>query len=143
MKISVVSAQETFEQINHSENTTYIDVRTVAEFVEGHPKGKVINIPIVFFHPKTGNTHANDAFTLVANHELSHEDAIIVGADNSDRAIVAAQNLNAAGFSNISVMEEGLSGWRKQDLPVTGDNRPGVSYVSLLTPARRAKPDKS
>ena len=42
MKNSVVSAQETFEQINQSENTTYIDVRTVAEFVEGHPKGRVI-----------------------------------------------------------------------------------------------------
>ena len=143
MKNSVVSAQETFEQINQSENTTYIDVRTVAEFVEGHPKGRVINIPIVFFHPKTGNTHPNDAFTLVANHGLSHEDAIIVGADDSDRATIAAKSLSEAGFSNISVMKEGLSGWRKQELPVTADNRPGVSYVSLLTPARRAKPGKS
>ncbi len=143
MKNSVISAQETFEQINHSESAIYIDVRTVAEFIEGHPKGKVINIPIVFYHPKTGDAHPNDAFTLVANHGLSHEDAIIIGADDSDRATVAAKSLNEAGFSNISVMEEGLPGWRKQELPVTGDNRPGVSYVSLLTPARRAKPNKS
>jgi rhodanese-related sulfurtransferase len=143
MKNSVISAQETFEQINHSESAIYIDVRTVAEFIEGHPKGKVINIPIVFYHPKTGDTHPNDAFTLVANHGLSHEDAIIIGADDSDRATVAAKSLDEAGFSNISVMEEGLPGWRKQELPVTGDNRPGVSYVSLLTPARRAKPNKS
>jgi rhodanese-related sulfurtransferase len=143
MKNSVVSAQETFEKINQSENTVYVDVRTVAEFVEGHPKGKVVNIPIVFFHPKTGNTHPNDAFTLVANHELSHNDSIIVGADNGDRATVAAECLNEAGFANISVMEGGLPGWREQELPVTRDNRPGVSYVSLLTPARRAKPGKS
>ena len=110
MKNSVVSAQETFEQINQSENTTYIDVRTVAEFAEGHPKRRVINIPIVFFHPKTGNTHPNDAFTLVANHGLSHEDTIIVGADDSDRATVAAESLTEAGLPQLDFQLRRLLG---------------------------------
>jgi hypothetical protein len=36
-------------------------------------------------------------------------------------------------------MSEGLKGWSRYDLPVTADNRPGTSYVSLLTPAKRRK----
>jgi len=143
MDTSIISAQAAYQEINDAGLSTYIDVRTVAEFVEGRPKGNVINIPIVFFHPTSGNTHTNEAFVLVANHTLSNKDLIIVGADEGDRCLIAAKNLVQAGFLNVRIMQDGLLGWRKEGLPVTGDNRPGVSYVSLLTPARRAKPEKS
>jgi hypothetical protein len=36
-------------------------------------------------------------------------------------------------------MPQGLSGWQKFNLSITADNRPGISYVSLLTPAKRRK----
>ncbi len=143
MGTPVINAKKTHDAISDAGNSTYVDVRTVAEFAEGRPKGRALNIPIVFFHPTTRETHTNEAFSLVANHALSNEDPIIVGADESDRAHLAAENLTRDGFTNIKIMSEGLPGWRNQGLPVTGDNRPGVSYVSLLTPARRAKPDKS
>ena len=116
---------------------TYIDVRTVAEFVKGHPRGRVLNVPIEFYHPKTGATHGNASFLLVMGYTLPLTAPLIVGGDEGPRADVAAAALRAAGYANVSVMRVGLAGWREIGLPVTGNNAPGVSYVSLLTPAKR------
>ena len=118
-------------------HATYVDVRTVAEFVKGHPRGRVINVPIEFYHPKTDAAHANTSFTLVMEHTLPHDTPLIVGADEGPRAQAAADALLAAGYGNVSVMSVGLPGWRAGGLPVTGNNADGVSYVSLLTPAKR------
>ena len=117
--------------------TTYVDVRTVAEFVAGHPRGRVINVPIEFYHPKTGATHGNASFILVMEHTLPLTTPLIVGGDEGPRAGAAAAALSAAGYQDVSVMSAGLAGWRVSGLPVTGNNAPGVSYVSLLTPAKR------
>lgn len=116
---------------------TYVDVRTVAEFVSGHPRGRVINVPIEFYHPKTGAVHGNASFVLVMEHSLAHDTPVIVGGDDGPRAGAAAAALIAAGYRDVSVMRVGLAGWRENALPVTGNNAPGVSYVSLLTPAKR------
>ena len=116
---------------------TYIDVRTVAEFVKGHPRGRVINVPIEFYHPKTGAAHANASFALVMEHSLPHDTPLIVGGDEGPRADTAAALLVATGYREVSVMRVGLPGWREAGLPVTGNNADGVSYVSLLTPAKR------
>lgn len=116
---------------------TYVDVRTVAEFVSGHPRGRVINVPIEFYHPKTGAAHGNASFVLVMEHSLVHNTPVIVGGDDGPRASAAAAALIAAGYHDVSVMSVGLAGWRNSGLPVTGNNAPGVSYVSLLTPAKR------
>ncbi len=116
---------------------TYIDVRTVAEFVQGHPRGRVINVPIEFYHPKTGAAHGNASFMLVMEHTLPLGTPLIVGGDEGPRAGLAAAALSAAGYQDVSVMSVGLPGWRANGLPVTGNNAPGVSYVSLLTPAKR------
>ena len=116
---------------------TYIDVRTVAEFVKGHPRGRVINVPIEFYHPKTGAAHGNASFVLVMEHSLPHDTPLIVGGDEGPRASAAAALLVAKGYNEVSVMRVGLPGWREAGLPVTGNNADGVSYVSLLTPAKR------
>ncbi len=116
----------------------YVDVRTVAEFVQGHPRGRVINLPLVFHHPRSGEEHPNEAFALVARHALPPTTPLVVGAADDDRATRAAAALAAAGFADVRVLAGGHAAWRAAGLPVTGDNRDGVSYVSLLTPARRA-----
>ena len=116
---------------------TYIDVRTVAEFVKGHPRGRVINVPIEFYHPKTGAAHGNASFVLVMEHTLPHDTPLIVGGDEGPRAATAAAALIEAGYKDVRVMSAGLPGWRENGLTVTGNNANGVSYVSLLTPAKR------
>ena len=67
---------------------------------------------------------------------------MIVGADDGDRAERAVEVLSKLGYGNLHVLPGGINEWRASNLPVTGDNRDGVSYVSLLTPAKRAKPKK-
>lgn len=129
-------------QIGENGNATYVDVRTVAEFAKGRPAGRTINVPILFYHPTTGKEHANESFRLVATHTCKPDAVLIVGADTHDRCQRGALELREAGFENVSTMPSGLSGWRKSGLQITRDNRDGVSYVSLLTPAKRQSKDK-
>ncbi|MEQ8231385.1 MAG: rhodanese-like domain-containing protein [Gammaproteobacteria bacterium] len=138
MSIATISAAEASARIGDTGDAVYVDVRTVAEFVQGRPRGRAVNIPIVFHHPRTGAEHPNEAFALVARHALDADVALIVGGDADARALTAARALGAAGFAHLALLEGGLPAWREARLPVTGDNREGVSYVSLLTRARRA-----
>ena len=137
MSQSIVTPLEVSLRIAADGPATYVDVRTVAEFVQGHPRGRVINVPIEFYHPQTQAAHANASFAVVMTHTLALDTPLIVGGDEGPRAAAAAAALGAAGYSDVSVMSAGLAGWREAGLPVTGNNADGVSYVSLLTPAKR------
>ncbi len=131
---------EAFAVLEDDAQATYVDVRAVAEFAVRHPKStKIVNVPFVFFHPTTNATHPNDSFLLVMNDVFEKDARVILGADAGQRAEEAAQALVEDGFSNVSAMSQGHAGWAKLNLPTTADNRPGVSYVSLLTPAKRRK----
>ena len=134
-----INANLVAEEISEEGTGTYIDVRAVAEFAINRPKGRAVNIPIVFFHPTTKEEHPNPAFELVAQHALKEDDGIIVGGNSDNRALEAATRLQATGFVNIRILRKGVDEWSEANLPLTGDNRPGVSYASLLTAARRAK----
>ncbi len=68
-----------------------------------------------------------------------HDVPLIVGRDENERAGNAVRELLDVGFENVSLMKAGLPGWRTCGLPVAGDKRNGVSYVSLSTPAKREK----
>lgn len=137
MNHAIAIPAEVAPRISADGNATYVDVRTVAEFVKGHPRGRVINVPIEFYHPHTGAAHANASFVLVMEHTCTKELSLVVGADDGPRAAAAAAALAAAGYTNVQVMAGGLANWRASGLPVTGNNADGVSYVSLLTPAKR------
>ena len=137
MSQAIITPLEVSLRIGPDGLATYVDVRTVAEFVTGHPRGRVVNVPIEFYHPTSNATHANASFQLVMEHTLSHDTPLIVGGDDGPRAAAAAAALTAAGYTDVCVMSVGLPGWRENGLPVTGNNADGVSYVSLLTPAKR------
>ncbi len=137
MNLAIVTPLEVSLRISPDGPATYVDVRSVAEFVKGHPRGRVVNVPIEFYHPTSHATHANASFQLVMEHTLPHDTPLIVGGDEGPRAATAAAALMAAGYTDVCVMSVGLPGWRENGLPVTGNNADGVSYVSLLTPAKR------
>ena len=46
MPAKTLSPQEVRDLFNTNTNAAYIDVRPVAEFAAGHPRGKVVNIPM-------------------------------------------------------------------------------------------------
>ena len=137
MSHTIAIPADVAERIGPAGTATYVDVRTVGEFVKGHPRGRVINVPIEFYHPKTGAAHPNASFVLVMEHTCAKDAGVVIGADDGPRAANAAATLAAAGFGNVQIMAGGFESWRTSGLPVTGNNADGVSYVSLLTPAKR------
>jgi rhodanese-related sulfurtransferase len=137
MPANTLTPQEVQQVFSTNPNTVYIDVRTVAEFANGHPRGKVVNIPILFRHPTTNDTYPNASFLQVVQAHYPKETSLILGCAKGVRAQQAAEQLLQAGYTNVCVMPESYDGWRAQQLPTTKDNRDGVSYVSLLMPVKR------
>lgn len=138
-----IEPTQTEHRISEDGNATYLDVRTVAEFTKGRPKGRAVNIPLEFYHPSTHDTHPNEAFVLVLEHIFDKAHPIVIGADSgSPRAEKSATILKDRGFTDLSILKNGIDAWTKARLPLTKDNRGGVSYVSLLTSARRTTTKK-
>jgi len=137
MPTKALSPQDVRNLLTSNENAAYIDVRTVVEFAAGHPRGKVVNIPIVFYHPTTKEIYPNGSFLEVVASLYGKERPLIIGGDEGERAQQAVEQLVTGGYTNVCIMQEGISGWRAQKLPTTTDNRDGISYASLLTPVKR------
>ena len=137
MEAKILTPQEVQQVFATDPTAVYIDVRTVAEFADGHPRGKVVNIPIVFHHPTTKETYPNNSFLEVIHSLYAKDVPLIVGCEKGKRAQQAAAQLLQDGYTHVCIMPDGYAGWREQQLPKTTDNRPGVSYVSLLTPVKR------
>ena len=142
MDHKVMSPQEVEAALMGESSATYVDVRTVAEFSNGHPKGKVVNIPLVFFYPTSKEVFPNESFLQVFEDLYAKDACLITGCDDGARAQQAAQKLTEAGYTNICIMPEGFPGWSKHQLPATKDNRDGISYVSLVTQVKRKKGKK-
>lgn len=132
-----LSPREVLDLLSTNDDATYIDVRTVAEFAAGHPRGRVVNIPIVFYRPTTRETYPNNSFLEVVASLYDKDKPLILGGDDGERTERAAVPLRGAGYTNIWVMPEGVSGWRARKFATTTDNRNGVSYASLLSALRR------
>ena len=137
MAAKPLSPQEARDLLSSSDQVAYIDVRTVAEFAAGHPRGKVVNIPIVFHHPTTKEIYPNGSFLEVVASLYGKEVPLIIGGDDGGRSQEAAEQLQGAGYTNLCVMQAGVNGWRTQKLPTTTDNRDGIGYASLLTAVKR------
>lgn len=137
MSPKALAPQEVHALLTTTPPGIYIDVRTVAEFATGHPRGKVVNIPIVFYHPTTREVFPNNSFLLVIEALHTKESPLIVGCDNGERAQQAAKCLMEAGYTDITIMQGGFTAWRELKLPTTTDNRDGISYVSLLTKVKQ------
>jgi len=137
MEPKVLSPQETHNLLTNNSEAVYIDVRTVAEFATGHPRGRVVNIPILFRHPSKEETYPNQSFLTVVEDLYPKETPLVVGCGKETRALQAAEQLVAAGYANVTTIQGGYSGWQSNKLPTTKDNRDGVSYVSLLMKVKR------
>lgn len=137
MSAQVLSPQEVHALLTANPTAVYVDVRTVAEFATGHPRGKVANIPIVFYHPTTREIFPNNSFLLVIEALYPKETPLIIGCDNGERAQQATEYLVKAGYTDITLMQGGITSWRELRLPITTDNRDGISYVSLLTKVKQ------
>ena len=102
-----ISPKEAHEKL--TEGWTYVDVRTVEEFVAGHPAG-AYNVPIMHAAPQ-GMT-ANDDFARVMNAAFAKDAKIICGCKSAGRSLRAAQVLLGEGFTNVLHQGAGWDGAR-------------------------------
>jgi rhodanese-related sulfurtransferase len=131
-----VTATEAARLVN--EGWTYLDVRSIPEFEQGHPLGAV-NIPLM--HAQAGRMAPNPDFRNVVEATFPREAKLVVGCKMGGRSLQAAALLEAAGYTQIVDVRGGFSGerdmfgkvtcagWADCGLPVATAAEAGRSYA--------------
>ncbi len=140
MPIIQVEPPQAHEILKSNPDAVYLDVRTEAEFAQGHPAG-AINVPVVFIKGP-GQMELNGEFADVVAKTLPRDKKLVVGCLAGGRSQRACELLEAAGYSDLTNVRGGfggardasgqvvVAGWRDAGLPVSsevGDN----SYQAL------------
>ncbi len=98
-----VSVSEAYDLIQNEAGLVVLDVRTQAEYNDGHIEGAIL-IPV-----------AEIADRL---NELSADDEILVYCRSGNRSSTAVGIMGDAGFTKIYHMNQGMNGWLAEGLPV-------------------------
>jgi rhodanese-related sulfurtransferase len=119
---------------------TYLDVRSVPEFAQGHPAG-ALNVPLM--HAEAGRMLANGDFQKVILANFSLDTKLVVGCKSGGRSMRAVGILGGLGYENLVDVRGGFSGetdsmgrstapgWTETGLPVATKPEPGRSYADL------------
>ena len=145
MAVKQLTPQQAHALMQQDATIIYLDVRTEPEFTAGHPQ-KGVNIPAFFFQAP-GRPTPNPDFLKVTEAVIPKDATIIVGCQAGGRSQRAAEQLTQAGYTNVSNMMGGfgggqdqtgnaIAGWKDAGLPVSTENRDGVSYASLAAKAK-------
>ncbi|HEY2525406.1 MAG TPA: rhodanese-like domain-containing protein [Candidatus Binataceae bacterium] len=95
MSINQAEPPEAHEILKRNPESVYLDVRTEAEFAQGHPEG-AINVPVVFIKGP-GQMEINGEFVEVLTKPLAHGRKLVVGCLSGGRSQRACELLDAAG----------------------------------------------
>lgn len=144
--ITVSEAREKQEQ-----GYTYVDVRSVPEFAQGHPAGAV-NVPLLNVDERSGQLAPNREFLAVMQASFPPDAKLLIGCQVGGRSAQAAQVLVSAGYTDVSNVLGGYGGardpltggvrargWAPSGLPVETESRPGASYDALRKRAAEGK----
>jgi rhodanese-related sulfurtransferase len=119
---------------------TYLDVRSIPEFEQGHPPGAA-NVPLLHF--QGGRMVPNPDFQRVVEACFPKETSFVVGCKSSGRSMQAAAFMQGAGYSNVVVMAGGFhgerdpmgrvasAGWAGEGFPVETQAPPEKTYGAL------------
>ncbi|XP_021731073.1 thiosulfate sulfurtransferase 16, chloroplastic-like isoform X2 [Chenopodium quinoa] len=92
----------------------YSGYRTPEEFTAGHVPGAV-NIPYML-RIGSGMTK-NPNFLEQVLSQFSKDDEILVGCQSGKRSLMAANDLQSAGYTGIIDIAGGYSAWTQSELP--------------------------
>lgn len=124
----------------------YLDVRSVAEFVEGHAPG-AYNIPLLDFVAGEG-LRPNPNFLVEVMAAFPGDCSLVVACKAGGRSARAAAMLEESGFSSVVDMRGGFygevdqngelacAGWAPRGLPVVAGDEPGRGHIDLRKPVR-------
>jgi rhodanese-related sulfurtransferase len=123
-----------------TEGWTYLDVRSIPEFDDGHPAGAA-NVPLL--HRLNGRMSPNPDFQRVVEASFPKDAKLVVGCKMGGRSLQAATLMEAAGYTNIVEMRGGfagecdnfgrttVAGWAAEGLPVETTSAPEKTYAGL------------
>jgi rhodanese-related sulfurtransferase len=104
------------QQLELNEQTCLLDVREPAEFNHEHIAG-AINLPLAQL-PQAAEAYRG-------------KEAVVLTCQSGARAMQAAQLLQAQGFTNLHLLNNGLLGWKTAHLP-TVKLRQGYSIMQQV-----------
>jgi len=122
------------------EGWTYLDVRSVPEFEQGHPAG-AYNVPLM--HMGAGGMEPNPDFIAAVEASFPKDAKLVLGCKAGGRSFRAAQQLEARGYTHVLDQRGGWSGatdpfgraleagWEQEGLPSATDAEPGRSWAEL------------
>jgi rhodanese-related sulfurtransferase len=126
-----------------SQGYTYVDVRSVPEFEQGHPAGAV-NVPLLHHDARTGQMMPNREFLDVMRANFPSDSKLLIGCQVGGRSAQAAQSLVLAGFNDVANVLGGFGGardpmtgavraegWTQAALPVETGRTAGRGYEDL------------
>ena len=126
------------------EGWTYLDVRSIPEFEQGHPVGAV-NIPLL--HMTAGGMQPNPDFLDVVQATFAKDAKLVVGCRSGGRSLKAAQLMAAAGYTEVVDQKAGFAGatdqfgrlvepgWQPKGLPIETETQAGKDYSSIAQKA--------
>jgi len=133
-----ISPQEALAKM--SEGYTYVDVRTEEEFAETHPAG-AFNVP---WQVRGANgLEPNPDFVALMEKLFGKDAKLVLGCRSGNRSLKAANQLVAAGFTNVIDQRAGMigikgsfgetveQGWPGAGLPTDTGAPAGRSYADL------------
>jgi rhodanese-related sulfurtransferase len=141
MSVKHVTVQQA--QASQAAGYTYVDVRSVPEYAQGHPAGAV-NVPLLHRDVRTGQVVPNRDFIAVMQANFPPDARLLIGCQVGGRSAQAAQILASAGYQDVSNVLGGFggardpmtgtmrsAGWTQAGLPVAAEEVPGQSYETL------------
>lgn len=119
---------------------TFVDVRSIPEFEEGHPSG-AYNVPLL--HRGPSGMSPNPEFLAVMTRAFAPDRTLVLGCRSGNRSLRAAELLVQQGYSQIVDMRGGYlgetgpggatacEGWKALGLPSATAAEPGHAYHDM------------
>lgn len=130
-----VNPTEAKALLDGSEGWRYVDVRTEAEFAQGHAAG-ASNIPIAVGTPP--NLQVNPDFLAVVKANFKKDQKLVLGCASGIRSAKACEVLVNAGYASLVNMSGGFLGSRN----MFGQSEKGWAALGFPTETG-APPDQS
>jgi rhodanese-related sulfurtransferase len=119
-----VGVQEA-HQLQTTDGYTYVDVRSVPEFENGHPTS-AHNVPLLHYDSQTGRMTPNAEFPTVMQANYQTDAKLLIGCQVGGRSARVAEMLAAAGYDTAVNVKGGFGGFR-----VEMGSPEGVGYEPL------------
>jgi rhodanese-related sulfurtransferase len=136
MTIKHVTVQQARKE--QTSGATYIDVRSIPEFRQGHPEG-AFNVPLMHADPATRQMRPNPEFLDAIRANFPAGARLVIGCQMGGRSQTAAEILANAGYQDVANVlggyggapHMGHAGWVQAGLPVEQQADAAREYDAL------------